>query len=231
MIDCIIPARLESTRFPSKVLAEVKGKSVLQHCVDNANSAKDIRRVWIASNCVSLLDPEGGLLTGDHHETCTSRVSQAAWDVKADYIVNLQSDEPCVTGDMIDDMIKYMFQKNARVVQCCYPLTDEERGNINVVKAVISNGKIIYLTRTPDRELMHSPNLVGINGLYCYDISTIRSFNSYDQELTTRHKGLDTLAFIGIVDVYPFMIEERTPAVDIPSDIELVEKYLDIHPQ
>jgi CMP-2-keto-3-deoxyoctulosonic acid synthetase len=113
------------------------------------------------------------------------------------------------------------------MVQCCYPLTEEERSNINVVKAVINNGKIIYLTRTPDRELMYSPNLVGINGLYVYDLGVIMNFPEYDQELVYAHKGLDTLAFIGIVDVIPYMISERTPAVDVPSDIKLVEKYLD----
>lgn len=128
---------------------------------------------------------------------------------------------------MISGVIRKMLELQEGMVQGCYPLTNEERGDVNVVKAVISNGKIIYLTRTPDRELMHSPNLVGINGLYAYDLGTIMNFPQYDQNLTDAHKGLDTLAFIGAVDVVPYMIEERTPAVDVPQDIELVENYLD----
>ena len=130
---------------------------------------------------------------------------------------------------MISGIIRKMFETNAGMVQCCYPLTDEERSNVNVVKAVISNGKIIYLTRTPDRELMDSPNLVGINGLYAYDLGTIMNFPNYDQNLISAHKGLDTLAFIGMVDVIPYMISTRTPAVDVPSDIKLAEKYLEIN--
>lgn len=225
MIDCIIPARLNSTRFPNKILAKVNNKSVLQHCIDNATACPDINKVYVASG--DDLHYPNVIKTFLDHSTCTSRVAEAAMQTDADYIVNLQSDEPCVTPDMITGMISTMFKTNAGMVQGCYPLTEEEKTNPNVVKAVVSNGKIVYLTRKPDKEIMYSENLVGINGLYVYDTKTIVDFPKYDQNLVNAHKGLDTLAFIGQVDVIPYMLSERTPAVDVPGDIELVEKYLD----
>lgn len=227
MIDCIIPARTASTRFPNKIFAEINGKSMLQHCIDNATACPDVSKVWVAADEYDDIWASNLIKTKKIHNTCTSRVAEAAIQTDADYIVNLQSDEPCVTPDMISGIIRKMFETNAEMVQCCYPLTEEERSNANVVKAVISNGKIIYLTRTPDRELMYSPNLVGINGLYVYDLGAIMNFPKYDQELVSAHKGLDTLAFIGIIDVIPYMIKERTPAVDVPGDIKLAENYLD----
>ena len=227
MIDCIIPARTASTRFPNKIFAEVKGKSVLKHCIDNAKACPDISKVWVAADEYDDIWVPNLIKTKKIHDTCTSRVAEAAMQTDADYIVNLQSDEPCVTPDMITGMISTMFKTNAGMVQGCYPLTEEEKANPNVVKAVVSNGKIVYLTREPDKEIMYSENLVGINGLYVYDTKTIVDFPKYDQNLVNAHKGLDTLAFIGQVDVIPYMLSERTPAVDVPGDIELVEKYLD----
>lgn len=227
MIDCIIPARTASTRFPNKIFAEVKGKSVLKHCMDNAKACPDISKVWVAADEYDDIWAPNLIKTKKIHDTCTSRVAEAAAQTGADYIVNLQSDEPCVMPEMISGIIRKMFETNAGMVQGCYPLTDEERSNVNVVKAVISNGKIVYLTREPDKEIMYSENLVGINGLYVYDTKTIVDFPKYDQNLVNAHKGLDTLAFIGQVDVIPYMLSERTPAVDVPGDIELVEKYLD----
>lgn len=227
MIDCIIPARTQSTRFPNKIFAEVKGKSVLNHCIENAKACPDINTVWVAADEYDDIWAPNLIKTKKIHNTCTSRVAEAVIQTDADYIVNLQSDEPCVTPDIITGIIRTLFATNAEMVQCCYPLTDEERKNPNVVKAVINNNKIIYLTRNPDKELMDSPNLVGINGLYVYDLSAIMEFPQFDQALVNAHKGLDTLAFIGAIDVIPYMIEERTPAVDVPSDIKLVEKYLD----
>ena len=227
MIDCIIPARTGSTRFPSKIFAEVNGKAVLNHCIDNAKQCTDLKNVWVAADEYDDIWAPNLIKTKKIHNTCTSRVAEAVIQTDADYFVNLQSDEPCVTADMISGVIRKMLELQEGMVQCCYPLTDEERSNINVVKAVISNGKIVYLTRTPDRELMDSPNLVGINGLYAYDLGTIMNYPEYDLNLVNAHKGLDTLAFIGKVDVIPYMIDERTPAVDVPDDIKLVEEYLD----
>ena len=227
MIDCIIPARTASTRFPNKIFAEVKEKAVLQHCIDNAMKCADISKVWVAADEYDDIWAPNLIKTKKIHNTCTSRVAEACIQSDADYFVNLQSDEPCVTPDMISGVIRKMLELQEGMVQCCYPLTDEERSNVNVVKAVISNGEIIYLTRTPDRELMDSPNLIGINGLYAYDLGTIMDYPEYDLNLVNAHKGLDTLAFIGKVPVIPFMIPERTPAVDVPSDIKLVEEYLD----
>lgn len=227
MIECIIPARTASTRFPNKIFADVKGKPVLQHCIDNASNCPDLSKVWVAADENDSIWAPNLIKTKKIHNTCTSRVAEAVIQTDSDYFVNLQSDEPCVTREMISGVIRKMLELEEGMVQCCYPLTDEERSNVNVVKAVISNGKIVYLTRTPDRELMNSPNLVGINGLYAYDLGTIMNFPQYDQNLTDAHKGLDTLAFIGAVDVVPYMIEERTPAVDVPSDIKLVEEYID----
>lgn len=227
MIDCIIPARTGSTRFPNKIHAKVNGKTVLHHCIDNATQCTDLKNVWVAADEYDDIWAQKLIKTKKIHNTCTSRVAEAVIQTDADYFVNLQSDEPCVTADMISGVIRKMLELSEGMVQGCYPLTDEERSNVNVVKAVISNGKIVYLTRTPDRELMDSPNLVGINGLYAYDLGTIMDYPEYDLNLVNAHKGLDTLAFIGKVEVIPYMIDERTPAVDVPDDIKLVEEYLD----
>jgi len=233
MIECIIPARLESTRFPRKVLAQVHHISILRWCVLNASDSKLIDKVSVAtpneeiakniqSEYIHVYD------TSSTHNTCTSRVAEATQKSNAEWIVNLQSDEPCVTGKLLDDMIQFAKDKGkGHMIQACYPLTEEEKENPNVVKAVVNNGKIIFLTRSPDYEIRGSVNLVGIAGFYVYDHKTISDFDEYDMNLVNEHKGLDTLAFIGKVPVIPFMIPERTPAVDVPEDLKLVENYID----
>lgn len=226
MIECIIPARLESTRFPNKVEAKVHGLSVLGWCVKNANESS-IDLVSVATPNDSIHKKYRGYMTGSNHTTCTSRVSEAAQKSSADWIVNLQSDEPCVDKNLLNDIISFTIDGNYDIVQSCYPLTDEEKTNPNVVKAVINNGQVIYLTRYPDPELSNSQNLVGISGLYVYKKNVICDFQGYDMELVNKHKGLDTLAFIGKYKVVPFMQPKRTPAVDVPEDILLVENYID----
>ena len=224
-IKCIIPARLNSSRFPQKVLKKIKNKTVLQHCIDNAKTANLIDEVFVATPDKKIFNQYKPSIITNDNTTCTGRVCEASYYVEADYIVNLQSDEPCITGDIIDQMIR-KAKKNT-VIQACYPVTKKEIYNPHIVKAIINNGEIIYLTRKIDNEILNSKNVLGICGAYIYDRNTIRNFYSYDLELVNSWKGLDTLAFIGKVKVLPFIMEERTPAVDIEQDIITVENYYD----
>ena len=97
MIECIIPARLESTRFPRKVLAKVHHMPVLRWCVFNASDSKLIDKVSIATpndeidemfanDYIQIYD------TSTTHNTCTGRVAEAVKKSTTKWIVNLQSD-------------------------------------------------------------------------------------------------------------------------------------------
>ena len=225
IVKCIIPARLSSSRFPRKVLKKIKGKTVLQHCIDNAKIANLVNEVIVATPDKEIFNQYKPSIITKEHTTCTGRVCEASYQVEADYIVNLQSDEPCITGDVIDLMVREV--KKNTVIQACYPVTRKEIYNPHVVKAIINNGEIIYLTRKIDNEILDSKNVLGICGAYVYDTNTIKNFYSYDLELVNSWKGLDTLAFIGRVKVLPFIMKERTPAIDIEQDVIDIENYYD----
>jgi len=224
-IKCVIPARLDSSRFPNKVLTKIGNKTLLQHCIDNAKTSSLVDEVIIATPDKEIFNAyKPSIMTGNHL-TCTGRVCEAIAHIESDYIVNLQSDEPCITGHIIDQMIKR--SKINTIVQACYPVTENEINNPHVVKAIINNNEIVYLTRKVDSEIINYKNIVGISGVYVYDRNTIENFYSYDLGLVNCWKGLDTLAFIGKVKVLPYIIKERTPAVDIQEDVKIVEDYFD----
>ena len=44
----IIPARLDSTRFPRKIIHTLNGKSIIQHVYDNAKQSKYLDKLIIA---------------------------------------------------------------------------------------------------------------------------------------------------------------------------------------
>jgi len=224
-IKCIIPARLDSSRFPKKVLTKINNKTLLQHCIDNAKSSKIINEVIVATPDKQIFDEYKPSVMTENHSTCTGRVCEVSNKIESDYIINLQSDEPCITGGIIDEMIAK--SKINTMTQACYPLTKKEITNPHIVKAIVNNNEIIYLTRKVDTEIINSKNVFGISGIYMYDKKIISNFYSYDLELVNFWKGLDTLAFIGKIKVLPFIIKERTPAVDIQEDIKIVEDYLD----
>lgn len=227
-ICCIIPARINSSRFPGKPLVKIRDRELILRVCDIAAKSKLITDIIVATEDKEIYDlvvnnGYKSVITSEH-VTCTHRVSEVAKKLNFDYYVNLQGDEPCMNSTWIDAMIQYAIENQYQMVQGTYPITDKDIVDEDCVKAIINNGKVIYLTRTPE---VKTDNLFGISGLYVYDEKTIRDFDTYDVRMVNYLKGLDTLGFIGKVDVIPFMLPQRTQAIDRPTDVKIVENFLE----
>ena len=229
MISCIIPARMSSSRFPGKPLHKILGKELILRMCEIAGECKNINQVIVATEDKEIRDlvTYHGfkcMMTGKF-STCTHRVSEVVRQLtdKPDYIVNLQGDEPCLKSYMIDEMIDVIVQNKHNMIQAIYDITRQDMEDDDCVKAVINNGTVTHLTRTPE---MYTNNLKGIAGLYVYDYQTIANFSTYDLRLVEAWQGLDTFGFIGKIPVVPYKLPYRTHAVDRPTDISIVEAKL-----
>jgi 3-deoxy-manno-octulosonate cytidylyltransferase (CMP-KDO synthetase) len=227
MITCIIPARMSSSRFPGKPLRKILGRELVLRVCDIAKESELIDNIvvatedWEIHNCV--LEAGYNSMMTPKYNSCTHRVAKAAQHVKADYYVNLQGDEPCVTAEMLDDIIKFAVEGKHKMVQAVFDMEFDDIENVDVVKAVVNNGNVINLTRVPE---VMCDNLKGMSGIYVYDRPTITNFFDYDLGLVEAWKGLDTFGFIGKVPVVPFTLPYRTHGVDRPTDIPVVEAKL-----
>ena len=227
MITCIIPARMSSSRFPGKPLRKILGRELVLRVCDIAKESKLIDNIvvatedWEIHNCV--LEAGYNSMMTPKYNSCTHRVAKAAQHVKADYYVNLQGDEPCVTAEMLDNIIKFAVEGKHKMVQAVFDMEFDDIENVDVVKAVVNNGNVINLTRVPE---VMCDNLKGMSGIYVYDRPTITNFFDYDLGLVEAWKGLDTFGFIGKVPVVPFTLPYRTHGVDRPTDIPVVEAKL-----
>ena len=226
-ICCIIPSRIGSSRFPGKPIAKIKDRELVLRVCDIASKCKLIDEIIVATEDQIIFDlvSQNGYkaIITSSHITCTHRVSEVASELDFDFFVNLQGDEPCMNSSWLDSMIEFAINNHHKMVQAVYPLTENDLLDEDCVKAVINNEKVIYLTRNPE---IKTDNLMGISGVYVYDKETIRDFHKYDLRMVNYLKGLDTLGFIGKVDVIPFTFPSRTYAVDRPSDIKIVEDFL-----
>jgi 3-deoxy-manno-octulosonate cytidylyltransferase (CMP-KDO synthetase) len=227
-IFCIIPSRINSSRFPGKPLVKIKNRELILRVCDIASKCKLVGKIIVATEdeIIQNVVKENGYdsIITSKQITCTHRVSQVAKDLDCDYIINIQGDEPCLNPSLVDEMIRFSIQGNCDVVQATYPLTQDDIVDEDCVKAIINNGKIIYLTRNPE---VITKNLVGISGVYVYKKEVIENFTSYDLNLVEAWEGLDTLGFIGAVDVIPYEFPSRTFAIDRPSDVKIVEGQLE----
>ena len=78
-----IPARMQSTRFPGKVLADINGKPMLWHVFQGASQALRVSDVWIITDSQKVFDqaPSWGakaLMTEEHWPSGTARIASVS---------------------------------------------------------------------------------------------------------------------------------------------------------
>ncbi len=153
----VIPARLHSTRLPRKLLLRETGKTLIQHTFEAAQSAKLPTDIVIATDHVEIASEArrfGGKvqMTSPKAASGTDRVSEVARQLPdAAIIVNLQGDEPELSGAAIDLSIR-MLRENPHAMMSTLATPIRNRDQLTdpaCVKVVIDElGRALYFSRS-----------------------------------------------------------------------------------
>jgi 3-deoxy-manno-octulosonate cytidylyltransferase (CMP-KDO synthetase) len=156
----IIPARLASTRFPEKVLADIGG---LPMVIRTAKRVASIDRVVVACDDEKILDicAAHGVearLTSTTHKSGTDRINECAQiiDVSDDeLIINVQADEPFIETEVLELLIERLNTLKALnapfIMASCYnAINTESAQDPNLVKVITdADHNAIYFSRSP----------------------------------------------------------------------------------
>ncbi len=153
----IIPARFNSTRFPGKPLAALKGKFIIQHVYEKVITASLIDTVLVATDDKRIFDAVetfGGkaVMTSGNHESGTDRIAEAARNITCDVVINVQGDEPFIRPEMIDDVVNLLYNDDrVSISTLCKRITDfKEILSPHVVKVIMDNENFaLYFSRSP----------------------------------------------------------------------------------
>lgn len=169
-----IPARLESSRLPRKLLLAETGRPLICHTVDTALQAMErsggrIAQVLVATDSEEILEAVtqhvgGGagcvraVMTRADHASGSDRIAEAVQDAvsEIDTIINLQGDEPTLEPETVMLLLDRLEedaprQRPADIATLVYPIHDEEAFvNPNLVKCVFAeDGTALYFSRSP----------------------------------------------------------------------------------
>jgi 3-deoxy-manno-octulosonate cytidylyltransferase (CMP-KDO synthetase) len=153
----IIPARFDSTRFPGKPLATLKGKPVIQHVYEQTSAAEKIDAVYVATDDKRIFDAVedfGGraVMTSGSHKCGTDRIAEVAGSLDCDIVVNVQGDEPFIRPEMVDATVRMLRDDPAASMSTlAVPISnDADLVSPDVVKVVTdSSGFALYFSRSP----------------------------------------------------------------------------------
>ena len=156
-IAAVIPVRMNSSRLPGKPLADILGLPMVEHVRIRTKKSNVITEVIVATcdtEISEVVKEYGGkvIMTSKLHNNCVDRVAEAALNINADIIVNVQGDEPLVDPDVYEHLVSPLIHNNNIKCTNLLSIIDNKKDykDKNVVKAVCNlNEDIIYLSREP----------------------------------------------------------------------------------
>ncbi len=186
----IIPARLASTRFPQKVLADIGGVPMV---VRTAQRVSHLDKVVVAADDERIIATckEYGvdaMLTSTTHKSGTDRIHECATILNLpddELIINVQADEPFIEPDVVESLMKKLKElqksKEEFIMGSCYnSINAEAAQDPNLVKVVLNDkSNAIYFSRA---KIPHNQSgeavYFGHIGIYGFSKKSLKEFCS-----------------------------------------------------
>ena len=223
----VIPGRLNSTRFPKKIVHPLNGKSVIQHVYDNAKESKLLSHLVIAIDSMETLshlnkDSET-ILTSKGHESGTDRVAEVAGKFNCDVVINIQGDEPNIDAQLIDNLIGLFDNPQVEMASVASTdLSNDDLSNPNVVKVSLDEENNAHtFERTVDNKDMKYFRHIGI---YAYRKKTLEKFTNLEQSESEKKWKLEQLRALDNNIAIKLLISDfQHRSIDVKDDLKYYE--------
>ena len=234
-IVAVIPARLDSTRLPRKMLREIARKPLVGWVYEAVRASPLLADIIIATDSEQILkmcekNKWKAQMTSSTHRSGTERVHEISNLVVADVYVNVQGDEPLVCREQIATLVEVMKNPAVQVGTVKTPCATQEIRSPNAVKVVTApDGRALYFSRATipfDRDGTQ-PRYFKHLGLYAYRKSALDLFVAQPESTLEKSERLEQLRFLE--NGVPIHVGE-TPydsiGVDTEEDLQRVTELL-----
>lgn len=241
-VAILIPARMESTRFPGKALVDILGTSLIMRVYHQAMKSWASPDVYVATDSPDIANhvtSNGGkvILTASHHISGTDRIIEAASKIDADIIINVQGDEPLIDPEQINQLITLLQRDMVLIGTMCTPIyTSTELFDYNVVKLVKTNSdKVLYFSRQAipaHRDLKYEEWINNAQyykhlGIYGFKKLALDAIKALPPSRLENAESLEQLKWLDNgLDVYCTISNHQCIGVDIPDDVDKVVALL-----
>ncbi|MCF6331161.1 MAG: 3-deoxy-manno-octulosonate cytidylyltransferase [Sulfurimonas sp.] len=239
-IISIIPARMGSSRFPGKPMADILGMPMIGHVYKRVKMSKLLSEVYVATcddEIFDYIESIGGkaVMTSDCHERCSDRCAEAMLKIEKDENINVdimvmvQGDEPLTFPQMIDEAVVPMLEdKTVIITNLVADLhTIKEFEDPNEVKVVMDKkNNALYFSREPIPSRKKGILDVPMKKQVCVIPFTRDFLLQYNEMEQTPLEIIESVDMMRILEngmkVKMIPTQYETKAVDTKEDLERV---------
>jgi 3-deoxy-manno-octulosonate cytidylyltransferase (CMP-KDO synthetase) len=240
----IVPCRLESTRFPRKLLHHIRGKPLLLWVAERIASEAPDSPLYFAvdhkllSDCVSSAGFQA-VMTRPDHASGTDRIAEANAAIGAERVINVQADEPLVSARQIA-LLEELIAGPSEMATLATPFgTAEDFFNPNQVKVTLAgDGRALTFSRAAipyardcggrvDDAWVRSHPCFRHLGLYAYKSSLLTRFAGLPVGRLEQIEKLEQLRVLeNGLSIAVGITDEPTIGVDTAEDAEKFDLFL-----
>jgi len=234
----IIPARIGSSRFPNKVLADIGGTPMV---IRTAMTVADIDTVVIATDSQEVIDIAKShgiqaVMTSTTHQSGTDRIYEAAQKLglaEDEIIINVQGDEPFIETEVVQAIYnltkKYKNNEKVLMNSCYKTISNPEADDPNIVKVVTDTDDIaLYFSRAkiPYPRDHHFDAYKGHLGIYGFTMRSLAQFCTLTPAPLESIEKLEQLrALYHGYEVAMIEVETESFGIDTPEDLEKAVRH------
>ena len=235
----VIPARLESTRFPEKPLALINGEEMILWVARAAARAKNLSKLIIATDSEKIRDvaAKAGFACEMTSRFCRSgsdRMCEVALKTEGDIFINIQGDEPLIESELIDSMAApFLNNPEISVATAVAPLSAaQDYSNPDCVKVVFDKNMFaLYFSRSPipyfRNGKIEMDKIYKHIGIYAFTRQALLDFTNTPKSDYEEAECLEQLRLIeNGVRIYCVKTGYISRGVDTASDLEHVIKII-----
>lgn len=225
----IIPARLASTRFPGKILANIHGLPMVIATAKRVQNLDDVAIAADTEEVVQLASDYGfkAILTSQDHQSGTDRINEAASKLNLsenEIIVNVQADEPFIEEAVVKSVIERAKSTDAMITSACKKIDLLHVKDPNLVKVILdTHGNAIYFSRSVipyDRE-GEFEGYFGHIGLYAFRKKSLQTFCTLPYAPLEHIEKLEQLrAIYHGYTIAMVEVESQSFGIDTKEDLE-----------
>jgi 3-deoxy-manno-octulosonate cytidylyltransferase (CMP-KDO synthetase) len=240
-----VPARLDSSRLPGKVMADIGGRPMLRRVLERCALARRPAAVVLCTDSPALIEAAASwgfpaLLTASACASGSERLAEAleplrtlaGEDASEVVILNVQGDQPFIDPAVIDAMAAEFEarQPTPEVLTPIYRLGAEALHNPNVVKTLVSaDGRALYFSRSalphvrgvdPDDWHAHAP-FWGHVGMYGYRADVLARWSALPPSPLEHSEKLEQLRLLEAgIGIGTFEVSGDFLSVDTAAQLE-----------
>ncbi len=233
----LIPARYDASRFRGKLMASLKGKSVIRHTYDGTLATGLFDEVIVVTDSDVIfkeITQHGGsaVMSTGNHESGSDRIAEAAANMDADVIVNVQGDTPFIKKEPLEILLNQFDEASVQVASLMQLLEDEEQINDpNFVKVCVDNKmNALFFSRSPipyprnkEIEIAYYEHI----GVYAFRKPALMKFTSLPVSPLENAEKIECLRYLeNGIGIRMVVTEYMGVEIDTPDDLEKAEALL-----